>query len=95
MIKPKQIKVRDLKHFKDILSEERYEEDPAEFRMAMNGGVYSRKEIMLSDGIYLVTNCIDDSEQDLTEEQLFDEDYTLIGSAIKKGCLFFVDYGED
>lgn len=37
--------------------------------------------------VFNITNCIDDSEQNLTEKQLMDDKYTHIGVAIAKNCL--------
>jgi hypothetical protein len=34
-----------------------------------------------------VWNLIDDSEQELTESQILDSEYSNIGEAMKKGCL--------
>lgn len=57
-----------------------------EFIVRLNGGIGSRKSIMLDGDVYLITNHIDDSEQDLTADELFDENITIIGKAIKSGA---------
>lgn len=60
------------------------------------GGIRSSKEIMLSssrkNSIFLINNCIDDSEQDLNEKQIMDARYTNIGEAMKKGNFYQVIY---
>ena len=48
----------------------------------------SSKNITYNDGIFYIVNEIDDTEQELTTEQLFDEDYTNIGKAIKQGQFY-------
>ena len=55
----------------------------------LNGGLKSSKHIryISEHKKFLVWNLIDDSEQELTENQLFDGSLTNIGEAMKKGGL--------
>jgi uncharacterized protein YaaR (DUF327 family) len=55
----------------------------------LNGGLRSSKYISYNpDGNkFYVFNYIDDSEQELTESQLLDSEYTNIAEAIEKGAL--------
>jgi hypothetical protein len=57
-----------------------------EFRLLLQGGLYSRKTIKLSaDGRFKVVNHIDDTAQKLTGRQLYTE--SNIGKAMKHGAL--------
>lgn len=68
---------------------EAIEDDGSEFFIALAGGVArSSKRIQRDGELYLVTNEIDDTEQDLTEAQLFDEKLTHIGLAMREGTFF-------
>ncbi len=57
--------------------------------ITLNFGAKSSKHISYDVGgkKFFILNLIDDSEDELTEEQIMDKDYTLIGEAIKKGSL--------
>ena len=59
-----------------------------EFAIQLNAGVYSRKEIHLTNGNYCILNCIDDTYQTLTPSELFDKNLTNIGDAISKHSFF-------
>lgn len=48
----------------------------------------SSKNITYNDGIFYIINEIDGSEEELTAEQLFDEEYTNIGKAINGGVFY-------
>ena len=65
------------------------ERDP-EFFILLNGYLRSSKRIIWDeeDQLFYVLNYIDDTEQELTEAQLMDRDYTNIGYAMTKGALF-------
>jgi len=56
----------------------------------LNGGVVSRKLIQWDEEekTFWVLNCIDDTEQTLTEKQMMDKEYTLIGEAIRKKAFY-------
>ena len=64
-------------------------EDNTDFVMA-NGLVRSSKFITYgdNDGEYDIINLIDDSRQILTEAQLFDPEWSNIGTAMKNGAFF-------
>jgi len=55
----------------------------------LNGGLRSSKYISYNpDGNkFYIFNYIDDSEQELTESQLLDSEYTNIAEAMEKGAL--------
>jgi len=55
----------------------------------LNGGLRSSKYISYNpdDNSFYVLNYIDDSEQELTENQLLDSEYTNIAEAMEKGAL--------
>ena len=55
----------------------------------LNGGLRSSKHIRYypDDNSFFVWNLIDDSEQELTESQILDREYTNIGEAMEKGAL--------
>jgi len=55
----------------------------------LNGGMRSSKHIRYysEDNSFFVLNLIDDSEQELTESQILDREYSNIGEAMEKGCL--------
>ena len=60
---------------------------------SLNGGIRSSKSIRKQeDGVYTILNEIDDSVVDLTKDELFDNQITLVGEAMKKGSLFLYDY---
>ena len=55
----------------------------------LNGGIRSSKSIWKQeDGTYTILNEIDDSEVNLTKDEIFNNQKTLIGKDIKKGSLF-------
>ena len=61
--------------------------------ISLNSGIRSSKTIWKQeDGIYTILNEIDDSEVNLTKDELFDKQKTLVGEAMKKGSLFLYDY---
>ena len=55
----------------------------------LRGGLRSSKHIRYfpDDNSFYVVNLIDDSEQELTESQILDSEYTNIAEAMKKGSL--------
>ena len=55
----------------------------------LNGNLRSSKHIRYypDDNSFYVLNLIDDSEQELTEDQILDSGYSNIGEAMKKGAL--------
>ncbi len=63
--------------------------DGLDCHIRLNFGLRSSKHIYYNEDVntFEVINHIDDSEQTLTEEQLFNEDYTNIGIALKSNAL--------
>ena len=53
-----------------------------------NGLFRSSKYIEYDDDNFYIVNEIDDTEQTLTAKQLFDENYTNIGTSIKNGSFY-------
>lgn len=77
-------KVTSLKHLNTILDDK----ESHDFYILLTGGIVSRKTVRKSTSVtYAITNHIDDSHQSLTEDELFDENITHIGIALKKGAL--------
>lgn len=64
--------------------------EPSEFLIQLNGGVVSRKVIRWDEGDkkFWILNCIDDTEQCLTEKQIINNEHTLIGEAIEKKAFY-------
>ena len=61
--------------------------------ISLNAGIRSSKTIWKQeDGVYTILNEIDDSEDNLTKDELFDNQKTLVGEAMKKGSLFVYEY---
>lgn len=60
--------------------------------ISLNSNLRSSKSIWKQeDGKYTILNEIDDSEDNLTKDELFDKQKTLVGEAIKKGSLFLYE----
>jgi hypothetical protein len=76
------------------LKEKAKGDDGIDCFIGLNGGVRSSKRIHYfpQDNTFWVLNEIDDSEQDLTEEQLMDSSYTMIGEALLGGALYEYKY---
>ena len=53
-----------------------------------NGLFRSSKYIEYDEDNFYIVNEIDDTEQTLTTKQLFDENYTNIGTSIKNGSFY-------
>jgi len=68
-------------------------EKGAEFFILLNCNLKSSKwiEWHKEEGTFFIRNFIDDTEHELTEEQIMDRDYTNIGYAMTKGALFADD----
>ena len=61
--------------------------------ISLNAGIRSSKTIWKEeDDVYGILNEIDNSEVNLTKDELFDTQKTLVGEAMKKGSLFLYDY---
>lgn len=65
----------------------------AEFFILLNWNLMSSKRIEWDeeDKRFFIFNLIDDTEQELTEGQLMDMEYTNIGYAMEKGALYKID----
>ncbi|MBI5327006.1 MAG: hypothetical protein HZB80_01760 [Deltaproteobacteria bacterium] len=91
----KAIKVNDVNHLRELSKSE----DPDFFIVLLSGGLISRKRIAIikdeKEPTYDVYNFIDDSEQTITEKELFDSSVTNIGEALNKGALFFEGEGKE
>ena len=61
--------------------------------ISLNGGIRSSKSVWKQeDGVYTILNEIDDSEINLTKDEMFNTQKTLVGEAMNKGSLFLYDY---
>lgn len=82
--------VKSIEHLKQILSAR--DGETHEFFIQLNYGLRSSK-LMSYDGesMFYVTNEIDDTKQELSEQQLFDESLTNIGKAINCGAFYCVE----
>jgi hypothetical protein len=74
----------------DELKREAQGEQNVEFFILLNGNLKSSKRIVWDeeDKRFFIFNYLDDTEQELTEAQLLDRDYTNIGYAMTRGALF-------
>ena len=81
--KTKDKRIRTIEQLKELAK------DGLECFILLNGGLRSSKHIRYypDDNSFYVLNLIDDSEQELTEAQMLDSDYTNIGEAMEKGAL--------
>lgn len=84
-MKAKCIMVKSLDHLNELI-----ENEQNSFFILLNGGFHSNKDIFFgdADNSYFVINEIDDSEQTLSKEELFDNNLTHIGQALKVGALY-------
>lgn len=76
-------RIRTIKQLKELAKK------GVECFILLNGGLRSSKYIRFcpEDNSFYVLNYIDDTEQELTESQILDSEYTNIGQAMKKGAL--------
>ena len=79
-------KINSIEELKKVCSGE-----TQEFFILLNFGLKSSKRIDWDGETFFVYNCIDDTEQELTEAQIMDKDYTNIGEAIQKKAFFWED----
>jgi uncharacterized protein YaaR (DUF327 family) len=81
--KTKDRRIRTIRQLKELAK------NGLECFILLNGGLRSSKHIRYypDDNSFYVLNLIDDSEQELTESQILDSEYTNIGEAMKKGAL--------
>ena len=82
------IMVKSIDHLNNLI-----ENEQNSFFILLNCGFTSSKDIFFGDepDTYFVINEIDDTEETLTREQLFDKNCTNIGEALKSGALY--NYG--
>lgn len=75
---------------KDVAQLKELSKNGLDCHIRLNFNFRSSKHIYYNEdtNIFEVINYIDDSEQFLTEEQLFDENYTNIGKALKHNALY-------
>lgn len=73
-----------------LKKEAKGEDDKEFFILLASGYLRSSKRIVWEedDKIFFIINFIDDTEQELTEAQLMDQEYTNIGYAMTRGALF-------
>ena len=78
-------RVRTIKQLKELAKDE----NGLGCFILLNGGLRSSKHIRYypDDNSFFVLNLIDDSEQELTESQILEKEYSNIGEAMKKGAL--------
>ena len=81
--KTKDKRIRNIEQLKELAN------DGLDCFILLNGGLRSSKHIRYypDDNGFYVLNLIDDSEQELTESQILDSEYTNIGEAMKKDAL--------
>jgi len=74
----------------DELKREAQGEQDGEFFILLNCHLRSSKRIVWDeeDRCFYIFNYLDDTEQELTEAQLMDREYTNIGYAMTRGVLF-------
>lgn len=85
MSKAKDRRIRTIQQLKELAKSE----DGLDCFILLNGGLRSSKHIRYypDDESFYVLNLIDDSEQELTEDQILDSAYSNIGQAMENGCL--------
>ena len=81
--KTKDKRIRNITQLKELAK------NGLECFILLNGGLRSSKYISYNsdDNSFYILNYIDDSEQELTESQLLDSEYTNIAEAMEKGAL--------
>lgn len=84
-----------MKRIRTMAQLKRRSRDGGDFFILLNGGLRSSKRIEWheEDKVFCVVKEIDDTVQELTEEQIMDREYTLIGEAMQKGALFDYEFG--
>jgi hypothetical protein len=78
-------RIRTIEQLKELAKDE----NGLDCFILLNGCMRSSKHIRYypDDNSFYVLNLIDDSEQELTESQLLDSEYTNIAEAMEKGAL--------
>lgn len=83
--KNKDKRIKTIEQLKELAKDEK----GLDCHIQFNGGLRSSKHVRYypDDNSFYILNSIDDSEQELSESQIFDSTYSNIGKAIKKGVL--------
>ena len=78
-------RIRTIEQLKELAKNEK----GLDCHILFNGGMRSSKHVRYypDDNSFYILNFIDDSEQELSESQIFDSAYSNIGKALKKGVL--------
>jgi hypothetical protein len=78
-------RIRTLEQLKDLATDR----NGLDCFILLNGGLRSSKHIRYDpqDNLFYVINLIDGSDQELTESQILDKEYSNIGEAMTKGSL--------
>ena len=78
-------RIRTIEQLKELAADE----NGLDCYILLNGCLRSSKYIRYypDDNSFYVLNLIDDSEQELTDTQILDSEYSNIGEAMEKGCL--------
>lgn len=63
---------------------------PHHFLIQLKYELTSRKTIRRSGGVFYVHNHIDDTDQELTTDEIMEDSLTNIGKAMKKGAFWMV-----
>jgi hypothetical protein len=89
-LKPEYKKIRTIEELKEASKVE----GGAEFFILLNYGLRSSKHICYFDDTkkFWILNCIDDSEGELTPEQILDRSITNIGLAMEREAFYQVIY---
>ena len=77
-------KIESIKQLKNLAQREK----GCDCFIALNGGLRSSKYIKFENGIFYIFNEIDDTEQELTEDELQNVSITNIGKAINLKSLY-------
>jgi hypothetical protein len=77
--------IKDIEELKNLSNEHQ-----VECFIALNGGVISRKLVSYDEDNkkFWILNLIDESEQELTDKQMNDDEITNIGKAIRLGSFY-------
>lgn len=79
--------VKSVQHLKELIDKEYFD-----YALLLNGGAFSHKTIGYDELTkkFTITNHIDDTDQELTEEEILDDSLTNIGKAIPLNSLIAI-----
>jgi len=79
------MKIKNIDHLIENIKKGRHE-----YKIILNGNLVSRKFINLEDNedMFFIINFVDDSEQTIKKEELFNTKITNIGKAMQVGALY-------